>query len=109
MEQEKFQQGKFVNNESAVIAAEVAKKVASDAAQVAQDVVKKATETAEKVLLFSQTISYIQIDIAEIKSKLDNKFVTKDEFSTVRAIVYGMVGIVLMSFIGAVITLVFIK
>lgn len=92
--------------QAAAQAAEVAKDVAQRAAAVAEEVVKKASETAEKVLLFSQTMSYIQADIKDIKEKLDNKYVTVESFSTVRNIVYGMVSLILVSFAGALITLV---
>jgi len=99
-------------NEAACAAAEaakVAREVAEQAVVTAQKVVERATETAEKVLLFSQTMEYIQKDIAEIKLKLDQKYVSKEEFSTVRNIVYGLVSLILVAFVGAIFTLVFIK
>ena len=54
-------------------------------------------------------IRYIQRDIAEINIKLDDKYVTKDEFIPVRNVVYGLVGIILLSVIGAILTIVLRK
>lgn len=51
------------------------------------------------------SIKYIQRDIAEIKEKLDEKYVTQDEFKPVKAIVYGMVGLILVAVIGYIISL----
>lgn len=54
-------------------------------------------------------IRYIQRDIAEINIKLDDKYVTKEEFIPVRNVVYGMVAIILVAVIGAIVTLVLRK
>ena len=80
-------------------AALIAQKVAQEASEVAKHVVEKAEQTAEKVLLFSQTMEYIQRDIAEIKTKLDNKYVSKEEFKPVKMIAYGMIGIIMTALI----------
>ena len=90
-------------------AAKVAERVAQQAVIAARKVVDDAAETARKVLLFSQTIEYIQKDIQEIKLKLDQKYVTKEEFSTVRAITYGLVSLVLVAVVGGLMTLLFTK
>lgn len=52
------------------------------------------------------SIKYIQRDIALINDKLDDKYVTKDEFRPVRNVVYGMVGIILTAVILALVYLV---
>lgn len=52
------------------------------------------------------TLKYIQRDIAEINQKLDDKYVTKDQFSPVRNIVYGMVTIILTAVVVALVYLV---
>lgn len=93
------------NNQKILAAANTAKSVAHEAELVAAKVVQKATETAEKVLLFSQTIEYIQKDIAEIKAKLDNKYVTKEEFTIVKSITYGLVSLILIAVVGGLMTL----
>ena len=90
-------------------AAKVAQDVAAEASKVARAVTTKAEETAEKVLLFAQTIEYIKKDISEINQKLDNKYVTKEEFVTVRALVYGFSGLILMGVCGSLIALVVVR
>jgi hypothetical protein len=51
-------------------------------------------------------IKYIKEELAEIKVKLDRKYVTQTEFKPVKSIVYGAVGVILVTVIGALITLV---
>jgi hypothetical protein len=53
--------------ECASQAAQIARDVSCRAEEVSRKVVEEARVTAEKVLLFSQTMEYIQKDIAEIK------------------------------------------
>jgi hypothetical protein len=86
-------------------AEKVARDVAEEATCVARDVAKRASEVAEKVLLFAQDMAYIKTDIKDIKDKLDNKYVTKDEFSTVKAITYGLVTLIMIAVVGGLMTL----
>jgi hypothetical protein len=51
-------------------------------------------------------LKYIRRDLDEIKAKLSNNYITKNEFAPVRNLVYGLVGLILTSFIGALVTLV---
>lgn len=88
-------------------AAIIAQQVAQDASDVAKKVVEKAENTAEKVLLFAQTMEYIQKDIAEIKQKLDNKYVSKEEFKPVKLIAYGLISIVMLSVVSGLMLLLF--
>jgi site-specific recombinase len=55
------------------------------------------------------SIKYIQRDIAEIKAKLDDKYVTKDEFDPVKRLVYGMAGAILLAVVAALLSLVIRK
>lgn len=52
------------------------------------------------------SLKYIQRDIAEINKKLDDKYVTKDQFDPVKNIVYGLVAIILIAVAGALVALV---
>lgn len=54
-------------------------------------------------------IAYIKRDVAEIKDKLEGEYVTKAEFAPVKMLIFGAVGLVLTSVVGALITLVIIK
>jgi hypothetical protein len=51
-------------------------------------------------------LEYIKRDISEIKSTLKSDYVTRDEFSPIKSIVYGLVGIVLTAVVGALVALV---
>lgn len=103
---------------TAASAAQVAAQVAAEAVTVARDVAMRAAETAtkvaelaaktqESVLLFGQDLAYIKIDIAEIKEKLDSRYVTKEEYKVVKAIVYGMCGSILLAFVGGIVSMLF--
>lgn len=64
-------------------------------------------DTNSLIAVISNDLAYIKRDIADIKIKLEQNYVTKDEFSIVKNIVYGMVALVLTSFMGALTFLVF--
>ena len=51
-------------------------------------------------------IDYIKRDVTDIKETLKTNYVTRDEFTPVKSIVYGMVGIILIAVFGALIALV---
>lgn len=57
--------------------------------------------------LFAQSLLAIQGDIHEINLKLDSKYVTKEEFSTVKSIAYGLVSLIMVSVVGGVMALLF--
>ena len=46
-------------------------------------------------------LKYIRRDLDVINEKLDNGFVTKEEFAPVRNLVYGLVGLLLTGVIGS--------
>jgi len=47
------------------------------------------------------------IDVEHINHKLDNKYVTQDQFKPVQILVYGMAGLMLTGVVGALLGLVF--
>lgn len=47
-------------------------------------------------------LDYIQRDINEIKQKLDDSYVTQDQFDPIKRVVYGLVSLVLVSVVGAI-------
>jgi len=80
--------------------------------QIARDAAQKVLDTAietAKALTAATTkdISQIRDAIDKINDKLDNKYVTKEEFSTVKAIAYGLVVTIVLGFMGGLIYLVF--
>lgn len=58
------------------------------------------------VKILGNDIKYIRSDVADIKRKLEGEYVTTKEFSLVRNLVFAMVGLILVAFFGAVISLV---
>lgn len=51
-------------------------------------------------------VYYIRRDVAEIKKKLESNYVTQDQFKPVKAIVYGLVSLILTAVIVALLALV---
>lgn len=64
-------------------------------------------ETSIAVILTK--VEYIETEVKEIKKKLESEYVTQDEFDPIRRVVYGMVGLVLLSVLGAIVALVLRK
>lgn len=48
-------------------------------------------------------IGYIKLSIEQINVKLDTKYVSRDEFTPVKNIVYGMNALILLAFLGVLI------
>jgi hypothetical protein len=101
-----------------VAAIEAASKVAAEAiiesSKVAATAVLEAAKSANELVrsaaggiaVLQNDISHIQTDIKEIKEKLENRYITKDEFDPVKKIVYGLVGVILVAVVGALIAIV---
>ena len=51
-------------------------------------------------------LDYIQRDVADIKKRLDDNYVTTQEFEPVKKIVYGLVALILVAVVGAIVALV---
>lgn len=61
---------------------------------------------SNNIKVIANDISYIKRDVADIKDKLENNYVSKDEFTPVRNIVYGLVGILGIATVGAILKLI---
>jgi hypothetical protein len=57
--------------------------------------------------LLRSDIAYIKRDVSNINRKLDDDYITKEEFAPVKALVYGMAAVILTGFIGAVLSFVY--
>ena len=57
---------------------------------------------------FKEMRQVIKEEFADLRKELKEEYVTQDEFAPVRNVVYGMVGVILLSVIGALIALVII-
>lgn len=95
-------------------AAKAAADLVNQAANDARLLINQAAVTAVSSLTTStavqaKEIEFIRAELKSINSKLDSlngMFVTQDQFTPVRNIVYGLVALIMTSFLGAVIALV---
>lgn len=66
--------------------------------------------TIETQLAIIQTdLNHIKNDVTEVKTKLEENYVTHTEFTPVKNVVYGLVAVILTTVVGALVTLVLIK
>ena len=56
--------------------------------------------------VIQKDVEFIKINVSEMKEKMEKDYVTQDEFKPVKNIVYGVVGLLLTSVVGALIALV---
>jgi len=61
------------------------------------------------IAVMANKVDNIDKTVRDIQGKLEKDYVTQDEFTPVKNIVYGMVGTVLLAVIGALIALVINK
>lgn len=60
-----------------------------------------------KLAVMQNDIQYIKETLNSVDSKVSNNYVTKSEFEPVRKVVYGLVAVIMLAFVGAVVSLVF--
>jgi hypothetical protein len=59
-----------------------------------------------KLALMQQDLAYIKANVDDIKDKMENNYVTQEEFKPIRNIVYGMVTLILTGVVGALLALI---
>ena len=59
--------------------------------------------------VMANEMKHISSDVSEIKSTLRGSYVSKDEFEPIKRIVYGLVGLILVTVCGAVLGLVILQ
>jgi len=64
------------------------------------------TETTIAVLC--EKVDSLKEDMSIIKKKLDNKYITKEQFEPVRNVVYGLVGLLCTGVVVAIIRMVLV-
>lgn len=69
--------------------------------------ISRTTETS--IAVMSEQIKYIVEKVEAIERKVDAQYVTKVEFEPIKKIVYGLVGLILVTVVGAVLALVVIR
>lgn len=95
-----------VANVAATAAAELVKTAAQAAANVANTAASAAHILAESTRI---DLGYIKSDIAEIKQRLDNKYVSVEVFEPVKRVVYGIVTLMLVAVVGGILALIIKK
>lgn len=61
---------------------------------------------AINLALMARDVRTTRDDVKDIKQKLENNYVTKEEFKLVQRIVYGFVGLTVLTVFGALLALV---
>ena len=61
------------------------------------------------IMLVQKDIEYIKLQLTEINHKLDNEYVTRNEFAPIQKLVYGGVSITLVAVVTALLALVITK
>lgn len=72
----------------------------------------KSTRTQREdtqIAVMANDLGYVRKAVDSLNDKIDNNYVTKEEFKTVKQIVYGFVGLILIAVVGAIMTLVLRK
>ena len=75
-------------------------------AKITNNNTKEINGLTTNVAVILNKVEYIENEVKEIKDKLESNYVTMSEFKPIKAIVYGMVAIVLTTVFGALIMLV---
>ena len=66
-----------------------------------------ATESERtKIALMQQDMSYVKNKLDSVDQKISTHYVSREEFEPIKKIVYGMVALILISVVGALISLV---
>jgi hypothetical protein len=55
--------------------------------------------------IMANDIAYMRQDVLDIKSNLNNTYVTKDQFDPIKKLVYGLVGLILTAVVISIMTL----
>ena len=67
------------------------------------------TTNETKFAVIAKDLEYIKGEVADIKSEVSGRFVTKEEFDPVKKIVYGLVTLILTAVVGALVGLVILR
>lgn len=59
--------------------------------------------------LIKQDMTYVKDTVKDIKSQLQNEYVTKDQFEPIKRIVYGLVALMLSAVVIAILNLIINK
>lgn len=66
----------------------------------------KKTKDEINLAVMQTDIAYIKLSVNNLSEKIDDHYVTKDEFDPIKKLVYGVVGLILTAVVGALVALV---
>ena len=61
---------------------------------------------SDQITRLTVDISYIKRDVQQIKDKIEHDNITRAEFEPIKRTVYGLIGLILVSFVGALMAIV---
>lgn len=67
------------------------------------------TKEDTRLAVILTNLEYIKADIAEIKSRLEKDYVTRSEFTPIKNLAYGSVGIIGTTVLAAILKLIILK
>lgn len=59
-----------------------------------------------QIAVMANDVSYIKTAVKDLNDKVDNNYVTKEQFAPVQKLVYGLVGLILVAVVGAMMALI---
>lgn len=78
-----------------------------DVSRLAKGLAKELKEYTDlRYSLIENKLNMVVDDIKDVQTTLRSSYVTEDQFSPVKTVVYGLVGIILTSVIGAILTII---
>ncbi|MBU0847062.1 hypothetical protein KKH23_07700 [Patescibacteria group bacterium] len=66
-------------------------------------------ENRTKLAVIANDITYIKKEVEDISEKLEDNYITRQEFDPVKKVVYGIIAIILTSVMAALVALVVLK
>lgn len=83
-----------------------AKELLALASFEAAKLIKETSESVANIKLIANDLTYVRADVTEIKKKLEDKYVTQDQFAPVQKLVYGLVAVLGIAVVGGIIKLI---
>lgn len=62
-----------------------------------------------QIAVMANDISYIKKAISDLSAKIDDNYITRQEFEPIRKLVYGLVALILTGVVGGLLTLIIQK
>lgn len=67
---------------------------------------RKKADVSTTIAVILTKLENIEQDISSMNKKLENNYITRDQFEPIKSVVYGLVSLILVAVTGAIISLV---